>query len=168
MIIFIEGPDGAGKTELVKKLQDEGYGPIVRLPKSQEFFKKGNIEEASWIFNNTLAQLTNKNSFIVDRGYFSSLVYSKVYKRKTDLSYIWNIHKKLKPIVIFLDAKDSILFKRRPVDAVIKSKERLKVNDEYRKIYRKLKTKKFDCIYRIDTSTMSLPEVYQKATKYIW
>jgi thymidylate kinase len=168
MIIFIEGPDGSGKTELVNRLNRGGYGPIVRLPKSQEFFKKGNIEEASWIFNNTIGQLISKCNFIVDRGYFSSLVYSKIYKRKTDLSYIWDIHKKLKPIIIFLDAKDSILFERRPIDAVIKSKERLRVSNEYRKMYNKLKAKKFNCIYRIDTSKLSPLEVYQKATKFIW
>ena len=99
---------------------------MKRMP---ELFR-GKPEEASKIFNETVIQFKH-TSFILDRSYPSSLVYSKVYKRKADLSYVEEIERELNPLVVILSADIKELLRRRR-DEIITPKNLKKIAVEYR------------------------------------
>lgn len=131
--IFIDGPDGCSKTTIAKMLSAKTGFPITKMPHAQKHFKDGSVEAMSYIYNMTIAQFSRYN-FIVDRGFISSLVYSNVYDRKTDLDYTRKIMEELDPLIIILTATDAELFRRRPSDAVIAKTQRVKVRREYERI----------------------------------
>jgi len=98
--LVIEGVDRSGKSTVCRVLSEKLNVPIIKMQDMPRHFKK-NPEEASEIFNKTVSQFKDF-SFICDRFYPSSLVYSKVYKRNYDLTYINEIEKILKPRVVVL------------------------------------------------------------------
>ncbi len=144
--IFIDGPDGCSKTTVSKGLHKKTGFPIIKMKKAKNFFNKKSIEDASYVFNTTIAQLPLEYSYIIDRGFVSSLIYSKIYKRKENLDYINKLEKIIKPKVVILTANNEELFKRRKTDKVISNEMRKKIKNEYDKMAKKRK------YYLIDTT----------------
>lgn len=160
MILLIDGPDGTGKTTICNELASLLKIPLVKMPNMKQYFENGMTEEFSKFFNEILVQFKTTD-FILDRGYTSSLVYSKVFSRHFDMSYIDEIEAELKPQVFILTATDEELFKRRPTDEIIAQDFRIDVNAEYRR----LATERGYNI--IDTSNMSIEEVKQEILKHV-
>lgn len=96
--ILLDGADGTSKTTICQMLSRFLNLPIIKMPDSKQYIEKGSIEEFSKFFNETVIQFLEFD-FILDRGYPSSLVYSRVLGRDFDLSYIDKIEKMLKPKV---------------------------------------------------------------------
>ena len=109
--IMIEGPDGAGKSTIAEHLSVKLGLPIRVMYTNKHIFETC-IEECSEIFNRMLADLKD-TSFILPRGFISSLVYSKVYKRNYDLNYIEHVAKLLTPVVIYLQVDKDVIRKRK-------------------------------------------------------
>lgn len=130
MIVLIDGPDGTGKTTVAKRISETLEIPYVKMPNMVEYFNKNSAEEFSKLFNETIVQFADC-SFVLDRGFTSSLVYSHVYKRDFDLSYIDKIHKELNPLVIILTATQEKIMERRPIDDIIKEEFRDSIRKEY-------------------------------------
>jgi thymidylate kinase len=154
--LFIDGPDGAGKSTVCKDVGREMNIPIIKMPVSAEvLFDKEIVEDLSYVFNFTLTQF-ERYSFVVDRGFLTSLVYSKVYERKWKSDYIETVRLVLKPLVVVLTARPEVLKNRRVVDDLIPWEvrvETIKVYEEYAKKY----------AYKvIDTSDLEPIEVFQK------
>jgi len=84
--IIIDGVDKVGKTTVCKLLSKKLQIPVIKLEGMQKFFDKC-PEEVSEVFSNTVHQFESV-SFILDRGFPSSLVYSKYFNRKYDFAYI--------------------------------------------------------------------------------
>lgn len=103
--IIIDGSDNLGKTTVLKQLSEELKLPIIKMPNMSEYIKNENAEEFSKLFNETIVQFA-EHSFLMDRGFTSSLVYSKVFRRSFDLSYITKIEKILKPKVFILTGRN--------------------------------------------------------------
>ena len=100
--LLIDGRDKVGKSTVCHLLSRKLDLPIIKMPNMKEYFHKATAEEFSKLFNETIVQFS-ESSFILDRGFPSSMVYSKVFARDFDLDYIRTIQDKLKPIVIILD-----------------------------------------------------------------
>lgn len=98
--IIIDGVDGIGKSTQCQLLARHLGFPIIRMPD----FKGGDIEQSAFIFNNTLTQFYG--NYIIDRGFISSLVYSKVMKRNANLSYIHDIKHHFSDLIILSSTKD--------------------------------------------------------------
>lgn len=88
MIIFVEGPDGSGKTTLVKRLTEEfGYDLVVG-PQRQDNKSK---ESADWL--GFITSIDNE-VVICDRSFLTEVVYrlydhdTNTYMRFTLLSYL--------------------------------------------------------------------------------
>lgn len=103
--IIIDGADGTGKSTICQLLSRKFDIPIIKMPVPQEKVRTEEIEPLSEMFNKTLVQF-HESSFILDRGYTSSLVYSKIFDRKYNLNYIENIEKILKPMVFIITVWD--------------------------------------------------------------
>lgn len=99
--LLIDGADKLGKSTVCQMLSRYYNIPIIKMPNMKEYIKKGSPEEFSKLFNETVIQFAEYD-FILDRGFTSSLVYSKVFKRDFDLSYIDKIEQILKPEVHIL------------------------------------------------------------------
>lgn len=123
--LIIDGADKTGKSTVCDLLSEKLNIPIIKMQDMPKFFKK-NPEEASEIFNKTVAQF-NESSYILDRGFPSSIVYSKYFKRKYDLSYLYDIVKQIDPIVIILisDPRES--------DDLVSEDEQIELIKLYRK-----------------------------------
>lgn len=106
--IIVDGTDGTGKTTVCQLLSRHFDIPIIKMPIPQDKVRTEIIEPLSEMFNKTLVQF-HESSFILDRGYTSSLVYSKVFNREHDLTYIENIEKILQPHVFIITAHDEKL-----------------------------------------------------------
>ena len=158
--IIIDGPDGCGKTTIVKMLSKKLDIPILKMLSAKSLFNKNVIEIASYTFTQLLIQLKNYE-YILDRGFITSLVYSKVYNRKDDLSYLKAVEKQMKPVIIILTATNEELFKRRPVDAIISREQRIKVKDEYDRL---AKEQKYNLI---DTTGLTRKQVLNKVIQII-
>ena len=130
MRIILEGPDGSSKTTIVKMLKKKTGFLILKMPGTKKYFKDGDAETPSYLFNRTVCQLWGVN-FLLDRGFPSSIVYTRVYKRQVDLSYLEGVEKMLNALVIILTATDKELFRRKPNDSIIDKKHRIEVKKEY-------------------------------------
>lgn len=128
--IIIEGVDGCGKTTTAELLSKKLKIPIIKMPNMKEYFEKGTTEQYSRLFNETVVQFSD-TSFILDRGFPSSLVYSQVYNRPVDISYIDQLEKKLKAKVVILTALPEVFLKRKPYDDIISGEKRIEINEEY-------------------------------------
>lgn len=155
MILLIDGPDGTGKTTVCNILAEKLEWPIVKMPNMKEYFDKGMTEEFSKFFNEMLLQFKGFD-FILDRGYTSSLVYSKVYERQFDLSYLYNYEKDLNAKVIILTVSDEKMYERRPVDEIIINELRSEIRDEFERLAASHNYK------LIDTSNLTPEEVVEE------
>lgn len=99
--LLIDGADKVGKSTVIKLLSRELNLPIIKMPNMKEYLEKGTPEEFSKLFNETIVQFA-EFSFIMDRGFTSSRVYSTVFKRKVDLKYIDLIEQVLDPQIFIL------------------------------------------------------------------
>lgn len=99
--ILIDGADGLGKTTVCHLLSRRTGYPTVKMPNMKEYIEKGSAEEFSKLFNETIVQFSDFD-FILDRGFTSSLVYGKHFKREFDYSYLDNIRNVLQPKVFIL------------------------------------------------------------------
>lgn len=73
MIVFIEGPDGSGKTRLCDTLKDFGYNSVTQLSEHNELY--------NWLKISIISDML-KETVIVDRASFiSDLVYRLVDKK---------------------------------------------------------------------------------------
>jgi thymidylate kinase len=164
LILLVEGPDGVGKTTICKKLS---YGlelPVVKMVKAKVYFKKNVVEEFSFVFNNTLLQLKDLN-YIVDRGPLSSLIYSKIYNRKSELAYLYPLLREMDPLVIYLTSSSStVLLERREKDKVIAPVDRIKVWQGYEEFF---KTQQFVKALRIDTNRKTPVQIYDEIIEYL-
>ena len=99
--LLIDGADKLGKTTVIEILKRQLNLPVIKMPNMKEYIENNNAEEFSKLFNETIVQFA-EYSFIMDRGFTSSIVYSAVFDRDFKLGYISNIEQILDPNVIIL------------------------------------------------------------------
>lgn len=133
MILLVDGPDGTGKSTVCSILSRNLELPVVKMPNMKKYFELGLTEEFSELFNETILQFKDR-SFILDRGFPSSLVYNKVYNRGANLEYLKNFEDRLGCQVFILYGDDQVLFERRPQDEIISREKRIEVNAEYQRL----------------------------------
>ena len=71
MIFIIEGADGAGKSTLAKKLSESLEMPIIKMNKPEK-------HEEAGMFEYYRRLLTLKDYFILDRCWYSELIYGNI------------------------------------------------------------------------------------------
>lgn len=99
--IIIDGSDNLGKTTILRMLSKEMELPVIKMPNMQTYIENNNAEAFSKLFNETIVQF-KQFSFLLDRGFTSSQVYSELFGREFDLGYLKDTEKILDPkIVIF-------------------------------------------------------------------
>lgn len=102
--LIIDGSDNLGKTTVVKMLSMKLGLPIIKMPNMTEYIGRGATEEFSKLFNETIIQF-REYPFILDRGFPSSLVYSSIFNREFNLSYIEETEKLLDPTVFIFTGR---------------------------------------------------------------
>jgi hypothetical protein len=93
--IFLEGPDGCGKTQIAKALADLYDIPYFKVPTEVKNWNNGTFKN-SIPFDMLLPTFVEQTDlgFVSDRCYVSEIVYAGVYKRETDLEALWDIDTK--------------------------------------------------------------------------
>ena len=76
MIIIVEGPDLAGKTTLINQLNIKGEYDVVHFDAPDDDFD----------YKADYLNVLDKENVILDRYFFSEIVYSKVFERQCRLS----------------------------------------------------------------------------------
>jgi len=91
MIYIFEGPDFSGKTTLIRKISEYFKWPIFFKPDTKKYYPDSweNYQNfytlLSYYF---FLQWPIDKPLLVDRLWLSAIIYSKVFNRKDDLSYI--------------------------------------------------------------------------------
>lgn len=129
--LLLDGVDNVGKSTVVNLLSRKLDLDVVKMPGTIGFIKDETIEKVSELYNETIVQFS-RHSFILDRGFTSSLVYNTVFKRNGSLDYIEQIELKLQPAVFILtrmnkDGRYSPLCE----DPVFNYEEKVRINDEF-------------------------------------
>lgn len=146
--IIIDGADGTGKSTVVQMLSRKYNLPIIKMPVPQDKVRTEVIEPLSEMFNKTIVQF-HENDFIMDRGFTSSIVYSRVFERTHNLNYIHNIEQILDPVVIIMSAfeegtnyslRDDDIYNQHEIDKVDREFLRLADEKNYPVIYVKGKS----------------------------
>ena len=165
MIIFVEGPDGVGKSTLAMALSNKLGIPLIKMPKSHESFKDGTVENLGYVFNHALYQF-RQYDYVVDRGPISSIIHSVVFNRNDDIRYIDELLIKLNPIVLYLTSGRFMdLIDRKEKDELMSISIRKKIYEEYERYF--MMYHPFKC-YRIDTFSMTETIVYREAVTKIY
>ena len=87
-LIFMEGPDGCGKTEIGRGLASRLLIDYFKVETEAENWRKGQFITALRFDQTYLAQLAcqcRSMQIVVDRAYPSEFVYSHIFRRDTDL-----------------------------------------------------------------------------------
>jgi len=81
MVLILEGPDGAGKSMLAKKLEAQtGYKLICKsYPRTEE--------EKTLMVGTYLQDLKSAKNIIFDRAWYSDMVYGPVMRGETPITY---------------------------------------------------------------------------------
>lgn len=105
MRLIIEGPDGAGKTTLVRQLADY-FGSDILVMTEKGSKKLRDYEDKA-----------NLDNVISDRSFLSELVYTNVFERKSELSpceyeALLNYYRAKGWVILVLDADSTCLANR--------------------------------------------------------
>jgi len=129
--LLLDGVDNVGKTTVVNLLSRKLDLPIVKMPGTIGFIKDETIEKVSELYNETIVQF-RESSFILDRGFTSSLVYNEVFQRKGQLDYIESIEAKLRPkIFIFTRMSEKNQYVPLCEDPIFNYEEKERINKEF-------------------------------------
>ena len=91
-VIFLEGPDGCGKTNIAHALADEFRVKYFKVSTEKNNWLNVTFKE-SISFDVLLPEFVRQTGiwFVSDRCYASEIVYSQVYGRETDFKTLWQI-----------------------------------------------------------------------------
>lgn len=132
--LVIDGSDNLGKTTILNMLSEKLQLPIVKMPNMQRYIKDGNAEQFSQLFNETVVQFA-QYPFLLDRGYSSSLVYSKLFGRSYDLSYLRGTEEVLKPTFVILTGRrrinDEITYTSFCKDPIFDDEQKAKIDEAF-------------------------------------
>lgn len=156
MNIIIEGPDGVGKTTLVRKLKEHYNIDSIRLsykdPKDYNFY----------------STILEKTDCIFDRQFLSELVYPDIFNRECQLSFI-DVCRLLtlcedKKIKIFiLDVETDIINER----LLTRGNEHQNILDNITLLRNKFnELSKIHDIEIIDTTKISFEDIIKKVDEY--
>lgn len=129
--IFLEGPDGCGKTNISRSLSNLIRAPYFKVSTEFSNWAKGTFED-SIPFDILLPQFVEqtKAQFVSDRCYISEIVYSDVFGRRTKLDALWNLDSywaSLGAIVVMpLRREYSVV-----VDELVKPADMQRIHDSY-------------------------------------
>lgn len=97
--VFVDGPDGVGKTGYSKRIADMLDVPRLRMRPVDD---TECIEAKAEVFNCFLRDLDAQGvDFVVDRGSVSSIVYSRVFDRG-EAEHAWETLRQVKPKIVYL------------------------------------------------------------------
>jgi ABC-type cobalamin/Fe3+-siderophores transport system ATPase subunit len=103
--IIVIGPDGVGKTTLVRMISSRLDIPSFKCPNEKQIFREGGRSSLAFDYNLTHFLKQTGHRFVSDRGYPCEWVYSRVFKRETDhdlLSLIDTNHALMGTRVLYL------------------------------------------------------------------
>lgn len=105
--IIIDSADGLGKTTVCKMLSERLKIPVIKMADMPKYFHK-DPESAAEVYNKTVVQFKD-SSFIQDRGWTTSFIYTSVYGREfAPISYL------MEEVIGQLDEKVFILTGSKP------------------------------------------------------
>ena len=103
--VIVVGPDGVGKTTIVRHLSERTGIPSFKCPSEKEIFCTNGIDSLTFDLSLTHFLAQTGHRFISDRGYPCEWVYSQVFWRATDILKLRAIddrHAKLGTVILYL------------------------------------------------------------------
>lgn len=148
-MIFVDGPDGVGKTGYSQFIADELGWPWLEM---RPVNGTDHIEAKSEVFNETLLQLHDQDiPVVVDRGPASTIVYSKINNREAKYSsHAEEVIGSIEPTIIFLSCDADELIARYD-DELWSKRELTEIVNEYDEVMKDLST--MANVVEIDTTT---------------
>ena len=89
--VIVIGPDGVGKTTVVRRLSEQLNIPSFKCPSEKEIFRNGGRESLAFDYTLTHFLAQTGLRIVSDRGYPCEWVYSSVFNRDTDMELLSKI-----------------------------------------------------------------------------
>ncbi|RPI82238.1 MAG: hypothetical protein EHM34_07255 [Nitrosopumilales archaeon] len=160
--LMFEGCDRCGKSSVAQSVSKQIQWPIIKID-TGSFVREGvpigstNLERIMRAFNQTVSQFKDSN-FILDRGFVSTQVYSKAYKRFYNTDYIDSIINNMKDtmLVVWLDSPLQHILDRASVDElnIIENQKFKLIQHYYREYFKRNKELKVLKIYNDSSRTI--------------
>lgn len=134
--LIIDGSDNLGKTTVLSLLSQRIGLPIIKMPNMKDYIEMDKAEVFSKLFNETVVQFV-QYPFLLDRGYTSSQVYSKLFGRKFDLGYLKDTEEALQPKIIIFTGRHrngmtgEVTYKSFCKDKIFNEEEKSKIDEEF-------------------------------------
>lgn len=134
--LIIDGSDNLGKTTALQLLSEHLKLPIIKMPNMQTYIKKGDVEKYSQLFSETIIQF-KQYPFLMDRGFTSSLVYSKIFGRDYNFEYLYGIEEELNPLVVIFTGRhknpmnEEVTYKSFCKDKIFNEEQKAQVDAEF-------------------------------------
>lgn len=164
-MIFVDGPDGVGKTGYSHFLSDELGWPRLEM---RPVADTDCIEAKSEVFNATIRDLYDQDvDLVVDRGSVSSIVYSSVFGRDQP-KHAWKTLKHVEPTIIYLRCDpDELAIRYGNTDEIFDVEEVRKVAEVYDNVMTNLEHEDFVDIRTIDTTAGAPSKITEIASGVI-
>ena len=159
MIIFMEGPDGTGKTNIAAALAEKYDMKVYKNEAEFRLYDEDNTNKFVNLLRYSgpaeyhMVKLLSPD-IIFDRNYISEYAYSKAFNRETDLALIKafdSLYSKLNSMIIYCYKKEYKNYE----DDFIDLEKINEIDLAYRSYFNTINTLP---IYMIDTTTENLPE----------
>ena len=168
MIIFMEGPDGTGKTNIAKALADKYTMKIYKNDAEFKLYAEDSTNKFISLLRYSgpaeyhMVKLLRPD-IIFDRNYISEYAYSKAFNRETDLALIKafdSLYSKLNSMVIYCYKKEYKNYK----DDFIDLEKINEIDSIYRTYFDTINTLP---IYMLDTTTENLSEQIRLLSSFV-
>jgi len=166
LIIFCESGVGPTIDKIIQKIANNLDLPVLKMISPRSHFRKGtgSLTEFSFVFNQVLYQLRHTN-YIVDNGLMFNLIDREIYKKKSKLSYIYSLIKKIDPLVIFFTtSKKSMLFEKKLKKLSVSFSKKIKILNGYESYF---KTQQMVSVLTIDIANKTSIEIANEILKYL-
>ena len=164
-ILFFEGVDKTGKSNIAKRLSEIISVPYFKNTTENLFFTDKTITKYRWLDQLYLYEFLKQTRYsaIIDRGFVSDLVYTKIFRKKNKEI----IEKLIIVDKLFASIGAKIIYcyktKNTLVDDVIDIDKYSSLSDEYDRF---LKLSSCE-ILRLDTTDENIDEQIKRIVKWI-
>ena len=165
-ILFFEGVDKTGKSNIAKCLSEIISAPYFKNTTEKLFFTDKTITKYRWLDQLYLYEFLKQTGYsvIIDRGFISDLVYTRIFRKKNKET----IEKLIIVDKLFASIGAKIIYcyktKNTFVDDVIDIDKYSSLSNEYDR-FLKLS---FCEILKLDTTDMNIDSQINKITEFVY
>lgn len=132
-VIIFDSPDGTGKTNIAKSFALRHKVPYFKFNREHDYWRKGMFKTALEFDQTYLLQLLQQTRLdvIIDRAWPSEWVYSKVFRRETNISLLKELDEEYSKLGAWIVVPLRDDYSENRLDEVVPSQRLDELHDVY-------------------------------------